>query len=95
MITYLLTIFSKNIAYIPHIAYIPPPPPCFTKPLDGHYRILIKSTRLYATDVRQRSDVKQLDVRQTDVRQHHRLMPLGGGVIINCTDTSYNTDAIV
>ena len=31
--------------------------------------------RMYATDVRQTSDV-----RQTDIRQHHRLMPLGGGI---------------
>ena len=29
-------------------------------------------------DVRDR---RQTDVRQTDVRQHHRLMPLGGGII--------------
>jgi len=27
--------------------------------------------RMYATDV-----------RQTDVRQHHRLMPLGGGIVM-------------
>jgi len=33
---------------------------------------------------RQTSDRRQTwDVRQTDVRQHHRLMPLGGGIICN------------
>ena len=32
--------------------------------------------RMYATDVRQMSDV-----RQTNVRQHHRLMPPGRGII--------------
>ena len=32
--------------------------------------------RMYATDVREMSDV-----RQTDVRQHHNLMPPGQGMI--------------
>jgi len=36
--------------------------------------------RMYATDVR------QTDRQTSDVRQHHRLMPLGGVIIMNVGD---------